>query len=270
MGSFFNMYEYREGTVDYSVSYGLIKLKFGEDKMDVNISIKPGFYSKEQGFDIDAIMADEKKETFDRLLLDEIKKDADGIIKLTKTINYSFFRDKGYEKENFLGIAFYIKGVLVGISYFGNEEIPLEKLESDAAKITVKATQIENKNIEAVVETEEDKEIETEIETEYIDAFSDDEYYDCKDITPKELLELMEKMGMDGSSIRNNSFLLHGYYNYKHILLAKKAEKPGRLYVGVPGTYSNQEKIMASMYGFESFKKSHRSDYRNPEFGYYF
>jgi len=49
----------------------------------------------------------------------------------------------------------------------------------------------------------------------------------------------------------NNSFLLHGFFNYRHILLGKL--KDGRWFVGVPGIYERQEKIMASVFGFSGF-----------------
>ena len=35
-------------------------------------------------------------------------------------------------------------------------------------------------------------------------------------------------------------------------------------FIGVPGMYCNRERYMASMFGFNNFKKSHRSDYSNP------
>lgn len=53
----------------------------------------------------------------------------------------------------------------------------------------------------------------------------------------------------------NNSFLLHGYHNYEHLLLGR-TEKKGqvRYYVGVPGNYYEKEKQVAVMFGFESFE----------------
>lgn len=53
----------------------------------------------------------------------------------------------------------------------------------------------------------------------------------------------------------NNSFLLHGYYNYKHLVL-KRAERQGdvRYYIGVPGNFYDREKQVAVMFGFESFE----------------
>ena len=76
----------------------------------------------------------------------------------------------------------------------------------------------------------------------------------------------------------NNSFLLHGFYNYRHIILGrepleeadgdgtakgaekekanqgKKREKYGNFYLGVPGVYYEREKMVALMFGFEAFE----------------
>lgn len=51
-----------------------------------------------------------------------------------------------------------------------------------------------------------------------------------------------------------NSFLLHGYYNYRYLIAARYIEDGTEKYVvGVPGVYHGNEKIMASMFGFGMF-----------------
>lgn len=49
----------------------------------------------------------------------------------------------------------------------------------------------------------------------------------------------------------NNSFLLHGFFNYHHLLFGKLPE--GRWFLGVPGIYERQERVMASVFGFPGF-----------------
>ena len=58
----------------------------------------------------------------------------------------------------------------------------------------------------------------------------------------------------------NNSFLLHGYYNYRYLILARlgKPGERGRYILGVPGHYGNNEKYMAAMFGFDRFVRSTR------------
>ena len=106
------------------------------------------------------------------------------------------------------------------------------------------------------------------INRDFIDAFEDDYFYDCVEVTP----ELLKQLPIEDDAVVNNSFLVHVYYNFKHILFGKVCENDNntRYFIGVPGMYCNRERFMASMFGFCNFKKSHRSDYSNPYFGYWY
>ena len=106
------------------------------------------------------------------------------------------------------------------------------------------------------------------INRDFIDAFEDDYFYDCVEVTP----ELLKQLPIEDDAVVNNSFLVHGYYNFKHILFGKVCENDNntRYFIGVPGMYCNRERFMGSMFGFCNFKKSHRSDYSNPYFGYWY
>lgn len=70
----------------------------------------------------------------------------------------------------------------------------------------------------------------------------------------------------------NNSFLLHGYYSYRYLILAR-LENPGgepRYLLGVPGHYSSNEKYMASMFGFSDFIMSKKQPSGDDCFGYWY
>jgi len=67
----------------------------------------------------------------------------------------------------------------------------------------------------------------------------------------------------------NNSFLLHGFYNYEHLILARVVRRgEERYYLGVPGNYYEREKQVAVMFGFESFE-CQKEPAREGDFGYY-
>ena len=70
----------------------------------------------------------------------------------------------------------------------------------------------------------------------------------------------------------NNSFLLHGYYNYRYLILARlgKSGERGRYILGVPGHYGNNEKYMAAMFGFARFVRPPRQPPRDSRFGYWY
>lgn len=78
-------------------------------------------------------------------------------------------------------------------------------------------------------------------------------------------------MSGDYQHLANNSFLLHGFYNYRHIILGKEkdtADPSGSFYLGVPGVYYEREKMVALMFGFEAFECS--GGRAEPgKFGYY-
>lgn len=63
----------------------------------------------------------------------------------------------------------------------------------------------------------------------------------------------------------NNSFLLHGFYNYRHVILGKEGEA---YYLGVPGVFYEREKMVALMFGFEAFECG-SGESKAGEFGYY-
>ena len=53
----------------------------------------------------------------------------------------------------------------------------------------------------------------------------------------------------------NNSFMLHGYYSYQHLLLARVERKEGAVYyLGTPGYFWEREKQAAVLFGYESFE----------------
>ena len=84
-------------------------------------------------------------------------------------------------------------------------------------------------------------------------------------IAPKDFVIFTEKY----QELVHNSFLMHGYYNYKHLILGRK-EKDNRTvyYLGVPGTFHEREKTVAVMFGFEAFDGK-REPAENGDFGYY-
>lgn len=57
--------------------------------------------------------------------------------------------------------------------------------------------------------------------------------------------------------IANNNFLLHGYFNYHHLVSFQKDEE---YWLGVPGIYHEKEEQAARSFGFEQFYKYEELD----------
>lgn len=80
----------------------------------------------------------------------------------------------------------------------------------------------------------------------------------------------LTKVPRDKWELGNNSFLLHGIYQYRHLLLLRrKAENEITYYIGVPGVYNDQEQMMASMFGFQEFRMLKEPGARQGSFGYW-
>lgn len=92
--------------------------------------------------------------------------------------------------------------------------------------------------------------------------FEDDEMEACVQISPGDFSAFPKEYWHMGS----NTFLLQGYYNYRHLILARTDK---RLYVGIPGQYHRRDKYLADMFGFGRFKCIQKKPERLGDFGYW-
>ena len=94
--------------------------------------------------------------------------------------------------------------------------------------------------------------------------FAEDRGIQCIQVKPADLSRLARAY----RSLSGNSFLLHGYYRYNHLLLIQldaavyeqrfaagsgSADFRPHYLLGVPGYYQSAEKNMAEMFGFPDF-----------------
>ena len=93
---------------------------------------------------------------------------------------------------------------------------------------------------------------------ENIHPYGDERVY--VKLEPKDFVILQSKY----QHLVNNSFLLHGFYNYRYVILGKEED----YYLGVPGVFYEREKMVALMFGFEAFECP-GGTVRAGEFGYY-
>ena len=93
---------------------------------------------------------------------------------------------------------------------------------------------------------------------EKIHPYGDERIY--VKLEPKDFIILQAKY----QHLVNNSFLLHGFYNYRYVILGKEQD----YYLGVPGVFYEREKMVALMFGFEAFECP-GGIAKAGEFGYY-
>lgn len=84
-------------------------------------------------------------------------------------------------------------------------------------------------------------------------------------IEPRDFVVLQERF----QPMVQNSFLLHGFYHYRHLLLGRQQQgKNIQYFLGVPGVFYEKEKAAALFYGFESFEGA-VTPAQEGSFGYY-
>lgn len=93
---------------------------------------------------------------------------------------------------------------------------------------------------------------------EQIHPYGDNRIY--VKLAPKDFIILRENY----QHLVNNSFLLHGFYNYRYLILGKEKD----FYLGVPGVFYEREKMVALMFGFEAFE-CEGGEAEEGKFGYY-
>jgi len=74
------------------------------------------------------------------------------------------------------------------------------------------------------------------------------------DYSVRILPEDLQCLPKESREYTENSYLLHGYYRYRHVLLGRRIRKEKEEYVlMVPGVYSRREVSVAKLFGFPEF-----------------
>ncbi|WP_373211873.1 hypothetical protein [Ruminococcus sp. 5_1_39BFAA] len=94
--------------------------------------------------------------------------------------------------------------------------------------------------------------------------FDDSDMAQCWKIHPKDFSCFSRRQ----CALRNNRFLQYGHYNFGHLLLCRKSN--GQYILGVPGSYDQQERFMANMFGFPYFKESRMIEVPKGRGGYWY
>lgn len=95
---------------------------------------------------------------------------------------------------------------------------------------------------------------------------ADSQFMECVKIVPHDI----GRLAMSNWRLGVNSFLSHGYYRYRYIMMGKvKFERKEAYVIGVPGVYTNKEKYLANMFGFNIFIPAKRTKFLTGNFGYW-
>lgn len=147
-------------------------------------------------------------------------------------------------------------------------DIPKEQQPEPAPDLEAAETEADKE--EDTVCVQKEKNTEPESIPDYIlqrrrgfQPFSDDEIRDCVQMMPCDIVRLQQ----DAWQVGRSSFLQHGFYQYRHLLLGRKQN--GGYVIGVPGIQNQQEQYMAGLFGYDRFKTA-SSVGAGKAFGYWY
>lgn len=91
--------------------------------------------------------------------------------------------------------------------------------------------------------------------------------FECIRIEPRDL----GLLNMQNWKYGGNSFLSHSFMRYHYLLLGKLKfqDNMEKIILGVPSIYSNRERYLANMFGFDQFVTAKRTDRKMGQFGYW-
>lgn len=89
---------------------------------------------------------------------------------------------------------------------------------------------------------------------------------ECVKITPQDI----GRLAIGNWRLGVNTFVSHGFYHYHYLMLGRISfDKGESVVIGVPGVYTNKEKYLANMFGFDTFIPARKTNVMTGIFGYW-
>lgn len=96
--------------------------------------------------------------------------------------------------------------------------------------------------------------------------FADSQFLECVKIVPQDI----GRLAISNWRLGVNSFVSHGYYHYRYLMLGRVRFEQGEcVVIGVPGVFTNKEKYLANMFGFDTFIPVKKTNVLTGNFGYW-
>lgn len=252
------VYEYRKGKKEENC--GFVKVESWGERCTMELHLQcPGILAGTECKSY-AFVREEKK--MRGILLGSCKTEANGVSHILETSP----RNIGGQRvalEELGGMVFLTElGAFFGTEWDDIEIIPdlfEEFSEEDSPEEEQEEPPTEEENVTAT-EVQQERHMPGEPYT----PFEDGDFFNCRKIKPGDLPCFSGK----NCPLRQNRFLLYGYYNFGHLLLCTKEN--GQQILGVPGIYDQQERFMANMFGFPFFRKSREIQVPGRQGGYWY
>ena len=252
------VYEYRKGKKEENC--GFVKVESWGERCTMELHLQcPGILAGTECKSYAFVRAEKKMRG---ILLDSCKTEANGVRHILETSP----RNIGGQRvalEEIGGMVFLTElGAFFGTEWDDIEIIPElfeEFSEEDSPEEEQEEPPTEEENVTAT-EVQQERHMPGEPYT----PFEDGDFFNCRKIKPGDLPCFSGK----NCPLRQNRFLLYGYYNFGHLLLCTKEN--GQQILGVPGIYDQQERFMANMFGFPFFRKSREIQVPGRQGGYWY
>lgn len=252
------VYEYRKGKKEENC--GFVKVESWGERCTMELHLQcPGILAGTECKSYAFVRAEKKMRG---ILLDSCKTEANGVRHIMETSS----RDIGGQRvalEELGGMVFLTElGAFFGTEWDDIEIIPdlfEEFSKEDSPEEEQEEPPTEEENVTAT-EVQQERHMPGEPYT----PFEDGDFFNCRKIKPGDLPCFSGK----NCPLRQNRFLLYGYYNFGHLLLCTKEN--GQQILGVPGIYDQQERFMANMFGFPFFRKSREIQVPGRQGGYWY
>lgn len=124
-----------------------------------------------------------------------------------------------------------------------SKECQMKKSESKSEERQIKKPESESEVVPGDEERSQETQNKSRVETK--ESRKETEIPENQVLYIQDLTQLLS-MGEKQRELYYNSFLLHGYYQYRHVVA-------GDEFIGVPGNFSQREAIAAKMMGFPLF-----------------
>jgi len=172
-----------------------------------------------------------------------------GFMKIEESMNKSVVHIYANEIDDVVGIIF----------RRGNGEKYTAGWEEDAPEIEEKSPQLPPAQRAPMQETPMQMPSAEQVPTQEAPQMEGSQGLEIEEyITPRNVIyEKIQRQGLSRLPrrewrIANNSFLLHGFYNYHHLLYV---EEEGNVLIGVPGIFHEKEQEAARAFGFPEFRR---------------
>lgn len=252
------LFDYYDGIKGQNIGFIKTRKCFAEDEYEAELDIGIKMYSECNGLDLGIYLVRESSDGLRRELVDEtrVRCNKNDLLSMRYRIPWNSPFEENIDFPGYDGVVICSeKRIYAGFwSYcpFDDRKWGLAGKKESVVKENTFDTE---DGLEYILENHES-----------LPLFIESPIIKGVKIRPKDI----GRLDMCNWHLGQNSFLAHGYYKYKYLMLGKVSiDSTEKCVIGVPGVYTNKEKYLANMFGFGRFVPVKKCKYLTGNFGYW-